>query len=178
MAKELIIHNCKSVLTEDEYANMAKYYGFYKANLIRNTIVTLIIVILITIFILKNFIHGLILFIIIEIILAILNKVRLKENAKKTYRMVVKQNNFKTEYMNYFYKDYFIRKTKQTSKKLEQKFKYEDLDKIIETDNNFYLSIGKLVFIFQKEYLNEKTIIFIRKVNEKIYINKLNKKSR
>lgn len=170
--KDIILHTCKSILTEDEYANMAPYYGFYKANLLRGTTVNIIIVVLITIFILKNFYHGLILFLGIELVISITYKLNLKENAKRTYRMVAKQNNFQTEYMTYFYKDYFVRKIKNTNSKNEQRMKYEEFDKIIETNSNFYFSIGKLVFIFQKEFLSEEIIEFMRNVNKKIYINK------
>lgn len=172
--KDKILYTCKSILSEEEYANMALYYpGFYRAYLLRGTVLNIILVTIITLIILKNFMHGLVLFLCIEIIIAIINKVELKDKAKQTYRISVKLNDFNTEYTNYFHKDYFIRKNKQVN----NKFEYKDLDKIIETDTNFYLGIGRLVFIFQKEYCNLELINHIRNINKKIYINKLGKKS-
>lgn len=55
------------------------------------------------------------------------------------------------------------------------KVKYKDIQKIIETNDNFYLFINQYqVIVVQKLNCSENLSLFIRKINDKIYQNKVN----
>lgn len=90
----------------------------------------------------------------------ILYKVRLEHYAEKSFNSLQKKGRADTEIYTEFYDDYFIRQGEIETNKIN----YNDIDKCIETDTNFYLRFSKRnkIIIIQKNLCDLELISFIR----------------
>jgi len=115
------------------------------------------------------------LFLVLEAILfglvLINQKLTADKNAEKYYNKLYNEKD--NEYSLIFSDDDFEQKKKDSN----QKIKYSDIKKIIETDTNFYLYLGKSVVIVDKYNCEIELISFIREIDETKYINKRNNKT-
>lgn len=152
------LYTCKSIINADEYKKMTKYfpqmYWYYVfwgtlSNLVFSSIFGFS----------TNFSSTLIFFICIQIFLMIIYKVRLEYFAANTFNKMKEKGIYDTEIYTEFYKDYFIRQGETQALYI----KYEDIDKCIENDTNFYLKYGKMnkVIIIQKNLCDIELINFI-----------------
>lgn len=158
--KSKCLYACKSIITDDEYKKMVKYFPrLYWVYVIYMTIINLIITTIIAV-ISKNLIASVIFFIIYQIYIMILIKIRLGHYAEKSFNYMIKKEKIDTEINNEFYDDYFVRKSEKGTIKIN----YNYIDKSIETGTNFYLRFSKrnMVIIIQKSSCDLDLINFIR----------------
>lgn len=155
------LYTCQSIVDAYEYKKMAKYFPevmylyFVRMATFSNIIFTALTAILS-----RSWIIALVFFLICEIFLLIYYKVRIEFVSEKVF---IKSNKGKEEYNNFeneFYEDYFIRKTKKSSLKIN----YSEISKCIENDTNFYLKYPdrKVIIIIQKNRCDNELINFIR----------------
>ena len=123
------------------------------------TIFDLIVFALIAI-IFRNLTIATFIFIILEIIYIILCKLKLGHYVEVTVNKQIKKNGLSKERYTEFYDDYFNRIRENTATKLY----YKDIEKVVETDTNFYLKYGKNndILIIQKNRCSFELINFIR----------------
>lgn len=153
-------YKCNSYLDSYEYGKMSLVFGnkMWISFSIYATMYNLILSIII--FLLsKSIIDSVGLFLIIEIIILIFFRLELRSIAKLVYKLYLSkkiESNFTLE----FYEDYFKR---IGSTILEEK--YNDIDKCIETDTNFYLVDNKkdIIFVIEKNECDFELVSFIRK---------------
>ena len=154
------LYTCESKIDAYEYKRMAKYFPqMYWAYVIWGTILNLIITSIIAI-LSRNLVATLIFFVAYQIFLMILYKVRLEHFAEKSFNSMQKKGISDTEIHTEFYEDYFVRQGEVETIKIN----YNDIDRCVETDTNFYLKFGKknkIIFI-QKNCCDLELISFIR----------------
>lgn len=154
------LYTCESKIDAYEYKRMAKYFPqIYWAYVICGTILNLIITSIIAI-LSRNLVATLIFFVAYQIFLMILYKVRLEHFAEKSFNSMQKKGISDTEIHTEFYEDYFVRQGEVETIKIN----YNDIDRCVETDANFYLKFGKrnkIIFI-QKNCCDLELIRFIR----------------
>ena len=154
------LYTCESKIDAYEYKRMAKYFPqMYWAYVIWGTILNLIITSIIAI-LSRSLVSTLIFFVAYQIFLMILYKVRLEHFAEKSFNSMQKREISDTEIHTEFYEDYFIRQGEIETIKIN----YNDIDRCVETDTNFYLKFGKKnkIIIIQKNCCDLKLISFIR----------------
>lgn len=154
------LYTCESKINSYEYKKMAKYFPqIYWAYVILGTILNLVITSIIAI-LFRNIIGTLVFFAVYQIYLMILYKVRLEHYAEKSFNSLQKKGRADTEIYTEFYDDYFIRQGEIETNKIN----YNDIDKCIETDTNFYLRFSKRnkIIIIQKNLCDLELISFIR----------------
>lgn len=154
------LYTCESKINSYEYKKMAKYFPqIYWTYVILGTILNLVITSIIAI-LFRNIIGTLVFFAVYQIYLMILYKVRLEHYAEKSFNSLQKKGRADTEIYTEFYDDYFIRQGEIETNKIN----YNDIDKCIETDTNFYLRFSKRnkIIIIQKNLCDLELISFIR----------------
>lgn len=153
-------YKCNSYLDSYEYGKMALVFPmkmwitFSIYATIYNLIFCLVIFLLT-----KNIIDFVGFFMIIEIVLLILFRLKLREVAKFFYKIYLNkkiESNFTLE----FYDEYF--KRVGTYELTES---YDNIDKCVETDTNFYLVDSKkdIIFVLEKNECTFDHVNFIRK---------------
>ena len=155
------LYTCESILDAYEYKKMTKYFPqIYWSYVIRGTILNLIITSIIAIFS-KNLLTTLIFLVVYQIFLMLLYKVRLEYFSEKEFNSIQKKGIVNTEIHTEFYDDYFIRQGEIETIKIN----YNEIDRCVENDTNFYLKFGKLnkIIIIQKNSCDLELISFIRK---------------
>jgi len=168
------LYTCDSIINATEYGKMAQYFPkMYWTYVLYGMILNLIFTTLFAIST-KSLIITLIFCTEYQIISMIYYKYRLKIIAEKSFIRANKKAVFDTEFSTEFYEDFFIRKGKTVSRKIN----YEEIDIFIETNTNIYLSVENknLIIIFQKNKCSEKLIEFLNNKisNQKKKINKKN----
>lgn len=154
------LYTCESKIDAYEYKRMSKYFPqMYWNYVIWGTILNLIITSIISI-LSGSLVTALIFFVAYQIFLMILYKVRLEHFAEKTFNSMQKKGISDTEIHNEFYDDYFIRQGEIETIKIN----YNDIDRCVETDTNFYLRFSKRnkIIIIQKNCCDLELISFIR----------------
>lgn len=157
---EKCLYTCESRIDGYEYSKMAKYFPqIYWSYVIGGTIKNLIITLMVSIAS-KDFIVTVLYFAIIQAFVMIFYKVRLKFYVEKSFNELINKGKVDTEIHTEFYEEYFIRQGNTESIKIN----YNDIDKSIETDTNFYLKFGKRnkIIIIQKDSCDLELINFIR----------------
>lgn len=140
---------------------MAKYFPqIYWTFVTWGTIINFILTAIVSI-LFRNTVTSLIFLVLYQIYIMILYKIRLEHFAEKTFNSQKKKIITDTEFHIEFYDDYFIRQG--NTEKI--KYYYNDIDKCIETDTNFYLGLSKRnkIIIIQKNSCSLELINFIRK---------------
>ena len=154
------LYTCESKIDAYEYKRMAKYFPqIYWTYVIWGTIFNLIITSIIAI-LYRDLVTTLIFFVVCQIFLMILYKVRLEHFVEKSFNSMQKRGLVDTEIHTEFYDDYFIRQDKVETIKIN----YNDIDRCVETDTNFYLKFDKKnkIIIIQKNRCDLELISFIR----------------
>ena len=166
--KDKLLHTCDGKLNVYDYQEMClNFKGFYWNNVLVSSILLVIITIIYGIF--TGFISAIILFVVMEIYILIISKYMLKTISKNQYKNTIKKNPTRFEYETELYKDYLIRKSQNKTLKVN----YSEIEKIVETDSNFYLKIKNMVMALQKSSCELDTITFIRNINKDILENRL-----
>lgn len=149
---------------------MANYFPqMYWHYVIIGTVLNLIITAIIAITF-RSLLGTLIFFAVYQTYLMILYKVRLEHYAEKTFNSMLKNGSTDTKIHTEFYDDYFIRQGEIETLMIN----YDEIDKCVETDTNFYLKFGKrnkIIFI-QKNACDLELISFLRE-KFKVYENHL-----
>ncbi len=157
-SKDKYLYKCDSYVDVDEYLKMSEYFpiSLYMPFVIRglffNYFLTLIVLI-----ITKSWYITIIFFIIIQVIIALYCKKSQKKLLKKAY---INSREEKSIYSRFFYENYLL--SKKDNEVLE--FKYDEVEEIVETDNNIYLSFTKLnkIVVIQKDKCSTKLIEFLK----------------
>ena len=164
------LYTCDSIIDAYEYKKMANYFPqMYWHYVIIGTVLNLIITAIIAIAF-RSLLGTLIFFAVYQTYLMILYKVRLEHYAEKTFNSMLKNGSADTEIHTEFYDDYFIRQGETETLRIN----YDEIDKCVETDTNFYLKFGKrnkIIFI-QKNACDLELISFLRE-KFKVYENHL-----
>ena len=164
------LYTCDSIIDAYEYKKMANYFPqMYWHYVIIGTVLNLIITAIIAIAF-RSLLGTLIFFAVYQIYLMILYKVRLEHYTEKTFNSMLKNGSADTEVHTEFYDDYFIRQGETETLRIN----YDEIDKCVETDTNFYLKFGKrnkIIFI-QKNACDLELISFLRE-KFKVYENHL-----
>lgn len=164
------LYTCDSIIDAYEYKKMANYFPqMYWHYVIIGTVLNLIITAIIAIAF-RSLLGTLIFFAVYQIYLMILYKVRLEHYTEKTFNSMLKNGSADTEIHTEFYDDYFIRQGETETLRIN----YDEIDKCVETDTNFYLKFGKrnkIIFI-QKNACDLELISFLRE-KFKVYENHL-----
>lgn len=164
------LYTCDSIIDAYEYKKMANYFPkMYWHYVIIGTVLNLIITAIIAIAF-RSLFGTLIFFAVYQTYLMILYKVRLEHYAEKTFNSMLKNGSADTEIHTEFYDDYFIRQGETETLRIN----YDEIDKCVETDTNFYLKFGKrnkIIFI-QKNACDLELISFLRE-KFKVYENHL-----
>lgn len=154
------LYTCESNIDSYEYKKMVRYfpqmYWFY---VLSSTVMNLVLYLILSI-LFRDVIGTLIIFVIFQIYIMILVKVRLERFAEKYFNSFQKKGGYDTEFHTKFYDNYFIRQGKIETIKIF----YDDIDKSIETNTNFYLKLSKRnkIIIIQKNSCDLELISFIR----------------
>ena len=165
--KDKLLHTCDGKLNVYDYQEMClNFKGFYWNNVLVSSILLVIVTIIYGIF--TGFISAIIFFVVMEIYILIISKYMLKTVSKNQYKNTIKKNPTRFEYETELYKDYLIRKSQNKTLKVN----YSELEKIVETDSNFYLKIKNMVIALQKSSCELDTITFIRNINKDILENR------
>lgn len=164
------LYTCDSIIDAYEYKKMANYFPqMYWHYVIIGTVLNLIIIAIIAITF-RSLLGTLIFFAVYQTYLMILYKVRLEHYAEKTFNSMLKNGSADTKIHTEFYDDYFIRQGETETLMIN----YDEIDKCVETDTNFYLKFGKrnkIIFI-QKNACDLELISFLRE-KFKVYENHL-----
>lgn len=164
------LYTCDSIIDAYEYKKMANYFPqMYWHYVIIGTVLNLIITAIIAITF-RSLLGTLIFFAVYQTYLMILYKVRLEHYAEKTFNSMLKNGSADTKIHTEFYDDYFIRQGETETLMIN----YDEIDKCVETDTNFYLKFGKrnkIIFI-QKNACDLELISFLRE-KFKVYENHL-----
>lgn len=164
------LYTCDSIIDAYEYKKMANYFPqMYWHYVIIGTVLNLIITAIIAITF-RSLLGTLIFFAVYQTYLMILYKVRLEHYAEKTFNSMLKNGSTDTKIHTEFYDDYFIRQGEIETLMIN----YDEIDKCVETDTNFYLKFGKrnkIIFI-QKNACDLELISFLRE-KFKVYENHL-----
>lgn len=164
------LYTCDSIIDANEYKKMANYFPqMYWHYVIIGTVLNLIITAIVAIAF-RSLLGTLIFFAVYQTYLMILYKVRLEHYAEKTFNSMLKNGSADTEIHTEFYDDYFIRQGETETLKIN----YDEIDKCVETDTNFYLKFSKrnkIIFI-QKNACDLELISFLRE-KFKVYENHL-----
>ncbi len=169
------LYTYEYVVNSSEYKKMARYFpqmywhyvvcgGFY--NLIISAIIAIVS---------RSFFGTLGFLLCFQIYLMIIYKVRLEYFVEQTFNAMQKQGSFDNNIHTEFYKDYFIRQ----GDTITYKIRYDEIDRCVETDTNFYLKNKKknLIIFIQKNKCDSDLISFIReKIGNIDVVN--NKKSK
>lgn len=158
--QEKCLYKCDSIIDAYAYKKMANYFPqMYWAYVIWGTMLNLIFTVVIAI-IFRSLIVTLIFFAVYQIYLMILYKVRLEHYAEKSFNSLVKKGKIDTKIHNEFYNDYFIRQGETKSLKIN----FDEINKGVETDTNFYLKLSKKnkIIIIQKNACELNLISFLR----------------
>lgn len=172
--KEKCLCTCESVVDTKEFVKMTKYFpAYYWTIVINSTFINLIFSALVALFT-RSLIFTIFFFLIIEIIKIIQCKVQFEKYMEKIIKERQKQGENDINIHSEFYDDYFIRAGETVTRKI----KYTDINKAIETGDNFYLEdkFNKFIVIIQKEACDQKVIDLIKEKFPNIqYINELKK---
>ena len=164
------LYTCDSIIDANEYKKMANYFPqMYWHYVIIGTVLNLIITAIVAIAF-RSLLGTLIFFAVYQTYLMILYKVRLEHYAEKTFNSMLKNGSADTEIHTEFYDDYFIRQGETETLKIN----YDEIDKCVETDTNFYLKFSKrnkIIFI-KKNACDLELISFLRE-KFKVYENHL-----
>lgn len=158
---EKCLHACESIIDADEYKKMVKYFPeIYWAYVIWGSFFNLFLSAIIAI-ISRSLLGTLVFLIIYQIFIMILYKARLEHYAEKSFLTEQKNNPGSTNIYTEFYDDYFVR----IDETLSRKIKYTDIERVVETNTNFYLyyKSQKLIVFIQKNRCDLETVNFIRK---------------
>lgn len=159
--------NYKSKINYDDFVQYAKlnknikYGNFVKFELI--------LLVLLVFQILLNHNYStyilLLMFLFFTLILYIVNKITLNGYIIKLYNLLYMNEE---EYEISFYNKYLIRKSKISNNNIE----YSKINKIIETNKNFYIIYKTLYMCLKKDELSSDEQDFIRKIDVKKYKHK------
>ena len=153
-------YKCNSYLDSYEYGKMALVFStkmwisFSIYGSLYNLIFSLVIFLLS-----KNIIDAITLFLIIEVIMLILFRLELRNVSKFFYKIYLSKK-VESFFTIEFYQEYF----KQIGNTILEE-KYNDIDRCIETDTNFYLIDNKkgIIFVLEKNELEFELVKFLRK---------------
>lgn len=166
--KDKVLHTCDGKLNVYDYQELfLNFKIFYWHSVLSGTIAAIIPIIIYGL--VTSFIDALIFFIIIETFILIIFKMKKKTIGKNQYKSLIKKDPNRFEYETELYKDYLIRKSQNKTLKVN----YSEIEKIVETDSNFYLKIKNMVIALQKSSCELDTITFIRNINKDILENRL-----
>lgn len=161
--------NYKSKINYDDFIQYAKlnkkikYGNFVKFELI--LFVLLVFQVLLNHNYSTSYI-SLLIFLLLTLILYIVNKITLNGYIIKLYNLLYINEE---EYEISFYKKYLIRKSKISNNDIE----YSKINKIIETNKNFYIIYKTLYMCLKKDGLSRDEQDFIRKIDIKKYKHKM-----
>ena len=113
---------------------------------------------------------SLLVFLLLTLILYIVNEITLNGYITKLYNLLYINEE---EYEISFYKKYLIRKSKISNNDIE----YSKINKIIETNKNFYIIYKTLYMCLKKDGLSRDEQDFIRKIDIKKYKHKNDNKN-
>ena len=165
--------NYKSKINYDDFVQYAKlnkkikYGNFVKFELI--LFVLLVFQVLLNHNYSTSYI-SLLVFLLLTLILYIVNKITLNGYIIKLYNLLYINEE---EYEISFYKKYLIRKSKISNNNIE----YSKINKIIETNKNFYIIYKTLYMCLKKDGLSRDEQDFIRKIDIKKYKHKNDNKN-
>ena len=165
--------NYKSKINYDDFVQYAKlnknikYGNFVKFELI--LFVLLVFQVLLNHNYSTSYI-SLLVFLLLTLILYIVNKITLNGYITKLYNLLYINEE---KYEISFYKKYLIRKSKISNNNIE----YSKINKIIETNKNFYIIYKTLYMCLKKDGLSRDEQDFIRKIDIKKYKHKNDNKN-
>lgn len=166
--KDKVLHTCDGKLNVYDYQELfLNFKIFYWNSVLSGTITFIIPIILYGL--VTSLIDAISLFIIIEIFILIIFKMKAKTIGKNQYKSLIKKDPNRFEYETELYKDYLIRRSQNKTLKIN----YSDIERIVETDSNFYLKTKKMIITIQKSSCELDTITFIRNINKAILENRL-----
>lgn len=156
-------------MTWDEYRKMMILTPeFYWWNVFKTSIVEIIIILFISVIYKLNITTAVIIGVITICFVMILYKVKIEWLIKKHYNYYKKNRMISDKVTITFFDNYLIKK----SDNIEIKLNYDQVKKIIETENNFYIYGNNAAVIINKEECKEKEEEFLRNINSKIYYKK------
>jgi len=161
------LYTCDSVINATEYGMMAQYFPkIYWTYVLYGMILNLIFTTLFAI-LTKSLSITIIFCLIYQLYIMLVYKLRIKKMAEKTFIRTNKNGTYDTEFSTQFYEEFFVRKGKSISRKIN----YEEINMFVETKTNIYMSVENknLIIILQKDKCSEELIEFL---NQKITKNK------
>lgn len=162
--KKDALFSVTSTLTLDEYKKMFRciktfYWSIVKSVAVRELIVILIISLIYKTSILATFF----IYVIVLLLLIVIYKIKIDWLAEKVYKKYTKKYQLDNKTFIDFYDDYLIWKNEN----IERKIKYSDINKLVESETNFYIQSTQLNIIIniRKSDCDEKLVDFIRTIN-------------
>lgn len=177
MHKDSALFSVVSDLTLDEYKKMFKcipafYWSIVKSVAVRELIVILIISLIYKTSILATFF----IYVIVLLVLIVIYKIKIDWLAEKVYKKYIKKFQLENATFVDFYNDYLIWKKDNLEKKIE----YLDINKLVESETNFYIQSTQLniVINIKKSDCDEKLVDFIRTISNSYKICESKKKKK
>lgn len=169
MGREEYKYVINTNVTLEEYQKMYKAFPInYWFNILFSTIITSLVLSVICLIDKVGVFIYIILDLIAIIFIFIYYKLNSNKIVKNIYDCFSKNKSLPKEYALKFYDNYLIKE----SENIKEKIYYLNIDKIIETNSNFYLRLSNRVLIITKINDNLEILDFIRNLNKSIYINK------
>lgn len=169
------LFSVESNLTLEEYEKMLKvipeyYWSIMKSLAIRE----LIFIIIVSLIYQWDMLGTCVFYIIVLLITGTICKVKIEWFAKKIYKQHENDEHLEKVSTTHFYDNYLIKQNDE----YERKIKYLDIDKLIETETNFYIqnkNTNTLINI-KKSNDNLELVNFLRDINKDVFIDKSNYK--
>lgn len=156
------IYKTEEELTAGKYRTLAKFFPFS---------ITLLIIMFFRSFIIILLSNNVVAFFLFFFIVYYVSR-KSGNYAIREYEYLLKKGKICVNYKLLFYKDYFSVINSLST----QNIKYDDLKKVIETDECFYLlseNEKKINVVLDKRNCNSNLIEFVRNINKRVYISKI-----
>lgn len=159
-----ILFSIESNLTLTEYKKMFRCIPQFYWYILRTISVRLLLVVLIISLIYKiTILSTIILYVAILLIVAIIYKIKIEWLAEKVYKKYDKEKMLEKITITDFYNEFLIKRGNQC----ERKISYLEIDKVTETESNFYIQHNKsnTIVNIQKSKCTSDDIDFIRQIS-------------
>lgn len=171
MKKDKKIFSVDFNMTIDEYKRLVKYVpSFYWGNVFKSSFFIVLFIMILSVINDNGIVYSLVVCFVLIIGVMIISKVKIEFLAEVNYKFHNRKGLFNKSVQMSFYDKYFI----SSSNGVDVKVEYDSIDKIIETETNFYIFFKNMISIVKKS--DNVDIEFIRNINEKVFISDVSNK--
>lgn len=151
-----------SDLSLNEFKKLFKCVPYFYWKIIGNTSLELLLLTLVFFIIYQcNIIEFIILYSALVLMIALIYKIKIDWLARKTYEEYIKMGLIDATATINFYQEYLEKVTKDSNVKLQ----YEQIARIVETEENFYILNPKNIININKKECDSKLIKFIERID-------------